>query len=65
QSREALLGLLETGIAEVTDLLKELPDASWGRPGQHPDDGRRSIKQHARAMRAHFDEHLAQLGKMA
>lgn len=65
QSREALLGLLETAIAEVTDLLKELPDASWGRPGQHPDDGRRSIKQHSRAIRTHFDEHLAQLAKMA
>ena len=64
QTRDALLEQLEAGIAEVTHLLKELPDASWGRPGQHPDDGRRSIKQHARAMRAHFDDHLAQLEKM-
>jgi hypothetical protein len=64
QTREALLGQLETAITEVVELLKELPDSSWGRPGQHPDDGRRSIKQHARAMRDHFDEHLAQLGKM-
>ncbi len=65
QSREALLEQLEAGVAEITHLLKELPDSSWGRPGQHPEDGRRSIKQQARAMRVHFDEHLAQLGKMS
>ena len=60
----ALLDMLTDGIAKAVDLLKDLPDISWGRPGQHPEDGRRSIRQHTVRMAAHFDEHIAQLEAM-
>ncbi|MFA7296622.1 MAG: DinB family protein [Dehalococcoidia bacterium] len=64
QTREQLLSQLEQAVAEVTHLLKELPDSSWGRPGQHPTAGRRSIKQQVRGMANHFNEHVAQLEGM-
>ena len=64
QTREQLLPQLEQAVAEVTHLLKELPDSSWGRPGQHPMAGRRSIKQQVRGMANHFNEHVAQLEGM-
>ena len=61
QPTQQLLTAIDEGIARSVELLKELPDASWGRPGQHPEDGRRSIRQHAVAMVKHFDEHIAQI----
>lgn len=64
QTRDQLLQQLEQAIAAVTHLLKELPDSSWGRPGQHPDSGRRSIKQHVRGMANHFNDHVAQIEAM-
>ena len=64
QTREQLLPQLEQAVAEVTHLLKELPDSSWGRPGQHPTAGRRSITQQVRGMANHFNEHVAQLEDM-
>src|SRR5439155_13450438 len=50
QSIPQMRNALDEAIAQCVELLKELPDASWGRPGQHPEDGRRSIRQHAVAM---------------
>ena len=35
--------------------------SSWGRPGQHPESGRRSVRQHVLAMVDHFNEHIDQL----
>lgn len=64
QTRARLLASLTTAVAESVDLLTELPDASWGRPGQHPEGGRRSIRQHLQAMLEHFEEHIAQLELM-
>lgn len=64
QTREQLLPQLEQAVAEVTHLLKELPDSSWGRPGQHPSAGRRSIAQQVRGMANHFNEHVSQLEGM-
>lgn len=61
QDAARLLGWLTESIGESVELLKELPDASWGRPGQHPEDGRRSIHQHVVAMAAHCAEHIAGL----
>lgn len=61
QAAPALLERLGEAVGEVVHLLKELPDASWGRPGQHPEDGRRSIKQQTQYIAAHFEEHIAQL----
>lgn len=52
-------------IAETVHLLKELPDSSWGRPGQSPAFGRRSIRQSVRAASRHLDEHVAQLEALA
>ena len=60
----AAFAQLEQAVAEVTHLLKELPDSSWGRPGQHPSAGRRSIKQQVRGMANHFNEHVTQLEGM-
>lgn len=55
-----LLERLEAAVARCVELLAELPDASWGRPGIHPMGGRRSIAQHVRAVTAHCMEHVAQ-----
>ena len=59
-----LVETLREEIARTVELLKDLPDASWGRPGQHPEDGRRSIRQHTVRMAEHFDEHIAQIEEM-
>ena len=61
QSADRLLAGLAQANGKSVALLTELPDASWGRPGQHPEDGRRSIRQQAFAMAAHFREHIAQI----
>ena len=59
QSR--LVEWFSESIAETVELLKELPDSSWGRPGQSPIAGRESIRQRVRRAVRHFDEHIAQL----
>jgi hypothetical protein len=59
QSR--LLQWFTEPIAETVHLLKELPDSSWGRPGQSPLVGRRSIRQTVREAVRHMEEHIAQL----
>ena len=61
QTAGRLVAQLADAVAKSVELLSDLPDASWGRPGQHPEDGRRSIRQHAVAMVAHFNEHIAQI----
>jgi hypothetical protein len=64
QAPAQLLESLREQVAKVVELLSDLPDASWGRPGQHPADGRRSIRQHTVRMAEHFDEHIAQIEAM-
>lgn len=61
QEPAQLFEWLRESIAESVELLKELPDSSWGRPGQHPEAGRRSVRQQVQAMVAHFEEHIADL----
>lgn len=56
-----LLDSLQEAIAATVDVLKDLPDASWGRAGIHPSQGRRSIRQQLRLNLDHYGEHLAQL----
>lgn len=62
---ERLLEWFSEAVAETVELLKELPDSSWGRPGQSPSFGRRSIRQSVRAAARHLDEHVAQLEALA
>jgi DinB superfamily len=61
QEPTQLFEWLTESVTESVELLKELPDASWGRPGQHPESGRRSVRQQVAAMVDHFNEHIAQL----
>ena len=55
--------LLLEALAETVQVLKELPDASWGRAGIHPSQGRRSIRQQVQSQLDHYDEHIAQLAR--
>ena len=60
----SLLAVLTDSLAQMVELLKDLPDASWGRAGDHPRAGRRSIRQQVRRCVEHYDEHIAQLEEM-
>ena len=53
-----LVGWLTETLTETVELLKDLPDASWGRPGIFPDTGRRSIRQQVRASVEHYRAQL-------
>jgi hypothetical protein len=64
QPPSQLLESLREQVAKNVELLSDLPDSSWGRPGQHPEDGRRSIRQQAVRMAEHFEEHIAQIEAM-
>lgn len=57
----ALLQALTDALAETVELLKDLPDASWGRAGLHHRGGRRSIRQQVKRSAEHHHEHLEQL----
>ena len=61
QEPSQLFAWLTESVHESIELLKELPDSSWGRPGQHPESGRRSVRQQVVAMVDHFNEHIDQL----
>lgn len=52
---------LDAETTATVDLLSRTPDASWGRPGVHPSEGRRSLRQQVQAHLDHMSEHLAQL----
>ena len=58
-----LVDMLTEAVRAVVELLKDLPDASWGRAGMHARAGRRSIRQHARFQARHLEHHLEQLGE--
>ena len=56
-----LVAALRAETAPTVELLSGTPDASWGRPGQHPTAGRRSLRQQVRAHLDHMSEHIVQL----
>ncbi|MEZ4501664.1 MAG: hypothetical protein R3C39_03490, partial [Dehalococcoidia bacterium] len=60
RSTRELLEWLTEPIAETVELLKDQPDAAWGRPGLFV-EGRRSIRQRARESAAFYDERIAEL----
>lgn len=57
----ALIDALTQQLTESVELLKELPDAGWGRPAVHPRRGLLSIRQFVRIHNGHFDRHIEQL----
>ena len=56
-----LLAWFAESVAEMVELLKDLPDSSWGRPGQTPIHGRRSIRQTVRDAAAYYEAEVARL----
>jgi len=54
-----LLDRLTRAIAETVDLLKDQPDAAWGRAGLFPE--RRSLRQQVRRSAAYYESHLKAL----
>ena len=61
QEPEQLPASLNEEVGAIGDLLKHLPDSSWGRAGLHPNMGRRSIVQHVRGATGPLDGHLDQV----
>ena len=59
QRPAALLDRLTKSMAETADLLKDQPDAAWGRAGLFPE--RRSLRQQVRRSAAHYEAELAAL----
>ncbi len=57
----ALVDALTGQLTPSVELLKDLPDAWWGRPGVHPRRGLFSIRQFVRNQNRHFDQHVEQL----
>lgn len=57
----ALIDALTEQLTQSVELLKDLPDAWWGRPGIHPRVGLFSIRQFVRRQNNHFDGHIEQL----
>ena len=60
-SAAQLLEQFTAAVAECVDLLKDLPDSSWGRPGQHPVFGRRSIRRQVDIAVDHLEDHITAL----
>lgn len=58
---DELSALLAEAIGETVELLKYVPDSSWGRAGLHPMMGRRSIVQQVRGASAHLRSHVEQI----
>jgi uncharacterized damage-inducible protein DinB len=63
-SLATLLQRLDDAIGRTVTLLGHTPDAAWGRPGEAR-GMRRSIRQMVVYHIAHFDEHLAEIAKLA
>lgn len=57
----ALLASIEEEVARTVDFLSGTPDASWGRPGRLPRNGRRSLRQQVESHIRHFEEHIDQI----
>lgn len=52
RSSSDLVARLTSAIAETVELLKDQPDAAWGRPGLFPE--RRSLRQQVRLSIGHY-----------
>jgi hypothetical protein len=63
QAPSELLDRFTRAIAETVDLLKDQPDAAWGRPGLFPE--RRSFRQQVRRSAAHYESQLEDLRSAA
>ena len=63
RSARDLLEWLTEPIAAAVELLKDQPDAAWGRAGLF-EDGRRSIRQRARESAAFYADRLAELERL-
>jgi hypothetical protein len=61
RNAERLVTWFSEAVAESVHLLKELPDSSWGRPGQSPVSGRRSIRQTVREAVAFYDAEVRRI----
>ena len=61
RSPAELSALFTEAISESGELLKHVPDSSWGRAGVHPMMGRRSITQQVRGATAHLRSHVEQI----
>ena len=57
-----LLDRFTQAIAEAVDLLKDQPDAAWGRAGLFPE--RRSLRQQVRRSGAYYESALGTLGML-
>jgi hypothetical protein len=57
-----LLDRFTKAIAEAVDLLKDQPDAAWGRAGLFPE--RRSLRQQVRRSAAYYESALGALGML-
>jgi hypothetical protein len=64
QDPARLLDQLREAVSGSVDVLKWVPDSSWGRAGVHPLGGRRSIRQHAQRAVSHFESHVEELGRL-
>lgn len=60
RSASELLEWLTEPLAATVELLKEQPDAAWGRPGLF-EEGRRSVRQRVRESGAFYEERIAEL----
>ncbi|MDP6605508.1 MAG: DinB family protein [Dehalococcoidia bacterium] len=58
-----LLDAFTEALAEGVEVLKDLPDAWWGRPGVHPRAGMFCIRQFVRRQTGHLDRHLEQIAE--
>ena len=61
QDPARLLRWLSEEIEAIAELLKYLPDSSWGRAGVHPTMGRHSIRQAVRGAVGHLGGHVDQV----
>lgn len=61
---QALLDRFTEEIAKSVELLDDLPDSSWGRPGIHPDFGRRSIRRQVDIAVADLEDQIERLRRM-
>jgi hypothetical protein len=57
----AYVAALDALLAPTVELLSMTADASWGRPGVHPVNGRRSLRQIVRGHIDHLRDHTRQL----
>lgn len=58
---QRLVQWFSEGVGQSVTFLRELPDSSWGRPGVHPEGGRRSIAQHVAEVTDYLNRQIDEL----